>query len=163
MEINEQARKELLAEVNGISDENLNRKPAENRWSVKQVLEHLYLMEGAITKSIQGQLADGEVVNADDKPIELSVDRSKKVDAPEFAKPSEEFVTLEELKKKLEATHKGLADLANTSDEKLLAERGFQHPVFSQMSLKQWIPFVGYHEMRHTEQIIEVKTELGLK
>lgn len=162
LEINNQAREELLAEVNNISDEDLNRKPSENRWSIKQVLEHLYLMEGAITKNIQGQLAEGEVVNAADRPIELSVDRSKKVNAPEFAQPSEAFVTLEELKQKLEATHKGLSELDDNSDKKLLLEKGFPHPVFGQMSLKQWIPFVGYHEKRHTEQIKEVKEVLGL-
>ncbi|MBP1947401.1 DinB family protein [Virgibacillus litoralis] len=162
LEINNQAREELLIEVNGISDENLNRKPSENRWSIKQVLEHLYLMEGAITKNIGSQLAHGEFVDTADKPIELSVDRSRKVDAPGFSQPSESFVTLAELKQKLEATHSGLSELADTSDEKLLAERGFEHSVFGQMSLKQWIPFVGYHEKRHTEQIKEVKEDLGL-
>ncbi|SDQ84230.1 Uncharacterized damage-inducible protein DinB (forms a four-helix bundle) [Virgibacillus salinus] len=162
MEINNQAREELLAEVNGISDEDLNRKPSEDRWSIKQVLEHLYLMEGAITNNIRSQLVYGEVVNIADKPIELSVDRSRKVDAPKFVEPSEVFATLEELKQKLEATHNGLSELAGTSDERQLAEKGSPHPVFGQMSLKQWIPFVGYHEKRHTEQIKEVKEELGL-
>lgn len=162
MDINKSAREQLLAEVGGISDEDLNRKPAENRWSIKQILEHLYLMEGAITKNIQGQLINGDSVNADDKPIELSVNRKKKVDAPEFAAPSDEFATAAELKQKLASTHQELMDLAETSDEKLLAERGFPHPVFKQLSLKQWIPFVGYHELRHIEQIKEVKAELGL-
>ncbi len=162
LEINNKAREELLTEVNGITDEDLNRKPAENGWSIKQILEHLYLMEGAITKNIRGQLAHGEVVNAADKPIELSVDRSRKVDAPEFAQPSESFASLEELKQKLEATHKGLAELAGTSDERMLKDKGFPHPVFGQMSLKQWIPFVGYHEKRHTEQVKEVKIDIGL-
>ncbi|MGP4106503.1 DinB family protein [Virgibacillus sp. L01] len=162
MEINNQAREELLTEVNGISDENLNRKPSANSWSIKQILEHLYLMEGAITKKIRSQLAHGEVVNAADKPIKLSVDRNRKVDAPEFAQPSESFASLEELKQKLETTHSELSELAGTSDEKFLAEKGFEHPVFGQMSLKQWIPFVGYHEKRHTEQVKEVKIDLGL-
>ncbi|MFB4167016.1 DinB family protein [Virgibacillus sp. JSM 102003] len=162
MEINNQAREELLEIVKGISDEDLNRKPSENRWSMKQILEHLYLMEGAITKNIRSELAQGEVVNIADKPIELSVDRSRKVDAPEFVQPSESFATLEELKHKLEATHNGLSELACTADEKLLAEKGSVHPIFGKMNLKQWIPFVGYHEKRHTEQIKEVKEDLGL-
>lgn len=72
MDVNEQARKELLEEVNGISDEDLNRKLADNKWSIKQVLEHLYLMEGVITKTIEGQLDNGKSVNAEEKPIELT-------------------------------------------------------------------------------------------
>ncbi|WP_164669661.1 DinB family protein [Virgibacillus doumboii] len=163
MDINEQARKELLEEVNEISDEDLNRKPSEDKWSIKQVLEHLYLMEGAITKTIQGQLDNGQVANAEEKPIELTLNRAKKVEAPEFARPSESYATLGELKEKLKATHKRLVKLESTSDARLLSERGYPHPLFSDMSLKQWIPFVGYHEMRHTEQIKEIKSDLGIR
>lgn len=30
------------------------------------------------------------------------------------------------------------------------------------MSLEQWIPFVGYHEVRHTEQIREIKADISV-
>lgn len=163
MKINEQAREELFAEINGLSDEDLNKKPAANGWSIKQVTEHIYLMEGAIAKTVQDQLVNGDKVNANDKPIELTKNRDQKVEAPDFARPSDDFKTLEELKQKLAFTHKSLEDIAEHADETLLSEKGYPHPVFGQMSLKQWIPFVGYHEMRHTEQIKEVKTELELK
>ena len=43
-----------------------------------------------------------------------------------------------------------------------LEAKGFNHPIFGLMSLKQWIPFVGYHEKRHILQIKEVKEKLGL-
>lgn len=163
MDVNEQARKELLEEVNGISDEDLNRKLADNKWSIKQVLEHLYLMEGVITKTIEGQLDNGKSVNAEEKPIELTQNRAKKVEAPDFARPSESYATLDELKQKLDKTHKQLMDLEKTSNKKLMSERGYPHPLFSDLSLKQWIPFVGYHELRHTEQIKEIKSALGIK
>ncbi|MFD1040374.1 DinB family protein [Virgibacillus byunsanensis] len=94
MKINKQARDELLAEVEGISDRKLNKKPAAEKWSIKQVLEHLYLIEDAFTKMIQEQLDTGDVVNAKEKPIELTVNRSSKVDAPAFLLPSEEFASM---------------------------------------------------------------------
>ncbi|WP_404451593.1 DinB family protein [Virgibacillus necropolis] len=162
MQINEEARAELFNEVNGLSDEAFNKKPAEGQWSVKQVMEHLFLMEGAITKSIIDQLENGEVVNAEPKPIEASTNRATKVTAPDFAIPNDDFATLDELKLKLTATHQGLAKVAETADEKQLEAKGFPHPLFGQMSLKQWIPFVAYHEKRHTLQIKEVKEKLGL-
>nr|GGG86552.1 hypothetical protein GCM10011398_35440 [Virgibacillus oceani] len=162
MPINEQAREALLAEVTGVSDDDLNKKPDEHSWSMKQVLEHLFLMEGAIVKTIEDQLEHGEVVNAKARPIELTVDRTKKVNAPDYTVPSDEFATLDEMELKLEASHQGLLKLTANADEIALKRKGFPHPVFGQMSLKQWIPFVGWHEKRHTLQIIEIKEQLGL-
>lgn len=162
MQINEQAREELFKEINEISAENLNKKLSDDQWSIKQIVEHIFLMEGAIAKTIHDQLENGEVVNAEIKPIEATTNRDIKIDAPEYTKPSNDFATLEELKTKLDMTHQKLLKIEETADEKQLEVKGFPHPVFGQMSLKQWIPFVGYHEMRHILQIKEVKEKLGL-
>lgn len=162
MEINDQARKELLSQVEDLSDEQLNEKPAEDRWSVKQLLQHLYLMEGAVTKIIQTQLASEEQTLATDKPIQLAIDRSRKVEAPEFATPTEDFSTLDELKTRLSATHSALRNIAENTLLEQLNVKSYPHPVFGEMSLTQWIPFVGYHEQRHIEQIKEVKQQLGI-
>lgn len=162
MQINEEARHMLLAEINGISDADLNKKPASNQWSIKQVLEHLYLMEGAITKTIQDKLANGEVDIIEEKPIGLTINRDTKVIAPDFATPSEAFVALAELKQKLATTHRGLIELVNSAEISLLEQKAFPHPAFGMMSLKQWIPFIGWHEKRHILQIQEVKETLGL-
>ena len=162
MEINDQARKELLAQVEQLSDEEINRKPAEDRWSVKQLLQHLYLMEGSVAKTIQKQLASVEQNITTDKPIQLTVNRSTKVEAPEFATPTDDISTLDELKTKLSATHSALRDIAENTTEDQLAVKSYPHPVFGEMSLTQWIPFVGYHELRHIEQIKEVKDQLGI-
>lgn len=160
MKINDQARKDLLKEVEGMTDEQINRKPSENEWSVKQVLEHLYLMEGAITKMVSEGLESDEVSEVPDLPIERTVDRSVKVAAPDFAAPSDSFASLQELKERLNVTHESLRSLAEHADEEKLRSRSFPHPVFNQMSLAQWIPFTAYHEMRHTDQIREVKSKL---
>lgn len=162
MKINKEARETLFNEVNHLSDEAINKKPSDVQWSIKQIMEHLFLMEGAITKTIIDHLENGEEVDPDPKPIEASTNRSTKVDAPKFAVPNDEFSTLEELKLKLTATHQGLIKVAESADESKLKTRGFSHPIFGMMSLKQWIPFVGYHEKRHILQIREVKEKLGL-
>ena len=162
MEINEKARPELLNQVEGLSDEDLNKKPSADEWSVKQVLEHLYLMEGAITKTINDQLASGKEERVEDRPIELSTNRDVKVDAPAFAVPGDDFLKLDDLKQRLAGTHEGLKEVARNADEKQLEEKAYPHPAFGKMSLKQWIPFVGYHELRHIDQIKEVKEKLGL-
>jgi hypothetical protein len=162
MQVNDEERDTLLAEVNDISDEVLNQRPDEKNWSIKQVLEHLFLMEGAIVKTIEDQLANGEEADTEPKPIELTVNREQKVEAPGFATPTDDFATLEEVKLKLAASHNGLLKLVEKADPGNLARKAFPHPVFGSMSLKQWIPFIGWHEKRHTLQIREVKEALGL-
>ncbi|ARF13896.1 DinB family protein [Sporosarcina ureae] len=162
MEINDQARKELLAQVEHLSDEVINQKPSEDRWSIKQILEHLYLMEGSVAKTIQTKLSDEDQNITTDKPIQLTVDRSRKVDAPDFVIPTTEFSTLHDLKCKLKATHSTLHGVAENTSEDQLAVKSYPHPVFGEMSLTQWIPFVGYHELRHIEQIKDVKEQLGI-
>lgn len=163
MKFNNQVRENLFVEVEHLTNEELNKKPSENEWSIKQVLEHLYLMEGAIAKTIQYQLSSGEDSAVGDKPIELSVNRSTKVQAPDFATPSDDFATLDELKEKLSQTHEALSAIAYNTPSDMLRAKSYPHPVFGDMNLSQWIPFTAYHEMRHTEQIKEVKEKLGLK
>ncbi|WP_410860827.1 DinB family protein [Peribacillus sp. SIMBA_075] len=48
--MNENIRGELLIGVKGLSDEQLDAHPEEGRWSIIQILDHLYLMERAITR-----------------------------------------------------------------------------------------------------------------
>ncbi|QUW22954.1 DinB family protein [Sporosarcina sp. Marseille-Q4063] len=163
MKINDEAREKLLIEVNSLTDEDLNWKPAENRWSVRQVMEHLYLMEVSIAKTIKHQLSTGERKITSDKPIERTTNRSVRVEAPNFAQPGDAFAKLDELKSKLSASHSQLRDIAETITEEELAAKSYPHPVFGDMSLKQWIPFVGYHELRHVEQIKEIKELINNK
>lgn len=162
MEINEQARSALLDQVDGLSDEDINKKPSADEWSVKQVLEHLYLMEGAITKTIKDQLISGKEENVGDKPIEHATNREVKVEAPGFAVPGDDFLKLADLEQRLAGTHEGLKEIEVETDEADLQAKAYPHPAFGKLSLKQWIPFVGYHELRHIEQIKEVKKKIGL-
>ncbi|MDW0110566.1 DinB family protein [Sporosarcina aquimarina] len=157
MKVNDDAREKLLEEVAGLTDDEVNWKPSEDKWSVRQILEHLYLMEGGVAKTIQSQLGSGEHHSTSDKPIERTVDRTQKVEAPDFARPGDTFCKLEELKSKLNESHNGLQKIENTVPADQLEAKSYPHPVFGEMSLAQYIPFVGYHELRHIEQIQEVK------
>lgn len=160
MNENIKIREELLESVNGLSNDQLNKRPEDGSWSVMQVLDHLYLMERAIAHTISEQLKSNESNPTDEKPIHLSVNRATKVDAPSFAVPSSEYITLEEMKTKLTESRKLLQHVVDTSDDALLSQKSYPHPVFGALSLTQWIPFVGFHEKRHIEQIEEIKEKI---
>ena len=46
-----------------------------------------------------------------------------------------------------------LLDVYDSSTKDLLREKSFKHPIFGQVPLSQWFPFVGLHEKRHLKQL----------
>lgn len=162
MKVNEEAREALWNSVRDVHHEQFNQKPAEDEWSIKQILEHLYLMEGAIANNIEKQLASGKEEEAKKRSIELSVDRTTKVEAPNEFQPTDDEASILEMEEKLATSHQALQKVANEYSEATLAKKAMPHPAFGNMSLDQWVTFVGYHEERHTKQIEEVKEKLGL-
>lgn len=160
MKANEKVRKEILESVNGLTDKQLNNQVEQGRWTIAQVLQHLHLMESMIVKSIQTVLAKDENRPADEKPIHLAIDRSRKVEAPDALNPSDVEATLEEVQGELENSRHALRKLASDADEEKLMQKSFPHPVFGLMNLKQWIEFIGFHEKRHLAQIEELKKKL---
>ena len=44
--------------------------------------------------------------------------------------------------------------------EEALQKKAYPHPIFGLIRLDEWVPFIGYHEKRHLEQIEEIKAKL---
>ena len=156
MENNTKVRNEILKIVSFLTDQQLNTKKEEDSWSIMQVLQHLYLLERVVVKAIHDALAS-KSEPASEKLIHLSVDRTRKVKAPAYLMPSEDFITLEEMKEKLTESRQALTELVSNVNEEELAQKSYPHPVFGPLSLSQWISFIGYHEKRHLAQIEEIK------
>ncbi|MGM0750668.1 MAG: DinB family protein [Bacillota bacterium] len=156
----EDIRADLMNKVSDLTNDDLNKRIEEDRWTIMQVLDHLYLMERSLTKAIQSTLAKGEDQEVSSKPIHYTVDRSTKVDAPPFVVPTDESLTLQEMKEKLEASRKDLLTFLDTTNKEALQKKAYPHPIFGLIRLDEWVPFIGYHEKRHLEQIEEIKAKL---
>ncbi|QOR68215.1 DinB family protein [Cytobacillus suaedae] len=163
MEENDRIREALLASVSSIDDTQLNERLDSSSWSIMEVLEHLSLIEMVVANAITEEVKNEQSVRAEDKPIKFTVDRRHKVKAPGFIEPSGEFLTLEEVIKKLAKSREALVNAVANVEESVLEQKSYPHPVFGPLSLKQWVPFVGLHEKRHLEQIEEIKAKLGIE
>lgn len=152
-EDNAKIREDVLKTVEGLPDDLLNTKPEADEWSPMQILDHLQLMETAIAKNISRQLAKETSEKAVKKPIQLSVSRMVKVDAPEHVVPTNEFVPLEDMKKKLAESRLLLDAVYDGTTPEVLEQKSMPHPVFGKVPLVQWFPFVGLHEKRHLKQL----------
>lgn len=155
-------REEVWESVTGLSDGQLNEVVEKGKWTISQVLEHLYLMEENVAHNIKLVLLSKENNPTDEKPIHTVVDRTNKRDAPDYLIPSNDFQTLEELKKKLANSRETLLKSIEGVSEEDLNEKAFIHRRFGLLTIKQWVSLIGYHEKRHLEQIKEIKQALKI-
>ncbi|MTD29884.1 DinB family protein [Planomicrobium sp. YIM 101495] len=160
---NAKIRYDVLKAVEGLDDERLNTKPDDGSWSAMQVLDHMQKMEWVIATNVEKELEKEKNIKAVKKPIQVTISRAVKVEAPKFVVPTGEFVSLEEMKEKLNLSHNKLYEVYDTAPKHLLEEKSLPHPVFSRLPLSQWFPFVGLHEKRHLAQLRETLNKIDAK
>ncbi|MFT4415043.1 DinB family protein [Fredinandcohnia humi] len=161
MEENNKTREVLLQAVEGLSDDQLNQQVVEGKWSIMQVLEHLNLLEKVVSHMIRSQLENETDTAVEAKPIEeLTLNRSIKIEAPSFLIPSNDYITLEDMKARLLKSRARLLQAIEGVEPALLQKKSYQHPNFGVINLHQWVSFVGLHERRHLQQIEELKERL---
>jgi hypothetical protein len=161
MKHNKEVREQVLKSVLGLTDSQLNEKPS-GKWSIMQVLEHLYLLERLIVHQMSKVMNSDEEAVIEDKPINQIIDRTSKFVAPSYVTPSDEFMTFNTMQEKLLKSRSALEAFIAVADEEKMLKRTIPHPVLGPFHLKQWVEIIGWHEKRHLEQIEEIKAELGL-
>lgn len=156
----ENARKEILEFLGMITDEESFIKREESEWSIMENLEHLYLIERYMTAEIVKILEQDEKQKAKrQKPLQSTLDRSKKYPAPPIFEPKEISENLDQARGKLAASRQELLQALAKYQKGDLASTSGKHLAFGTISLKQWIEFIGLHERRHLMQMKEILTK----
>lgn len=144
-------------------------RPAPERWSAAELLEHLARVEtgcariiakraaGAREAGIGAEREDGSMLGAlDGRGV---TDRSRKLKAPGIVAPTGGFsrgLALEALATSRAEFRQAVAD----ADGLALREVRHTHVVLGEIDLYQWILFVAQHEKRHTPQLEEIAGQL---
>jgi hypothetical protein len=160
MNHNKEVREQLLQSVIGLTDSQLNEKPT-GKWSIMQVLEHLYLLERLIVLQMSKVMLIDVETAIEDKPIHRTIDRTNKFEAPSYVTPSDDISTFSTMKEKLLQSRSALEAFIAKADEEKMLRRSIPNSVFGPLNLKQWVEFIGWHEKRHLAQIVEIKEALG--
>jgi len=156
----------FLQSIAGLSEKQWRFKPAPDRWSVAEVSEHIAVSESSIFGYVQKQIVTSaatpekrvEVKVTDQQILTMVPDRSHKVQAPEFLKPTNRWATREELVKAFEDSRRATMDYVRTTNDDLRDHFG-PHPMLGTMDAYQWILLISAHSERHTKQIEEVKAD----
>ena len=162
-------RARLLQSVEGLSDARQNFRPAPEKWSAAEVLEHLSIIERRVTKLIAALLdkaeANGRPRDAGEPFAPVSVaefverSRAQKFNAPEDARPG--GAPLADSLKALRDSRASLQALRPRVERTDCAGVRFPHPAWGPLNLYQWVAFVGAHEARHLSQIEALKETMN--
>jgi len=153
-----ETRERLLATVQRLSPSQLAYKPAPDRWSVGECIEHVIVVEGAVLGLIQRTLAQPGNSPAGGAADELlmaqAVDRSQRLNAPGPLVPTGRFAH-DQLLPEFEAVRKRTSEFA-AATEADLRQSVFPHPVFGPLDCYQWLLLIPAHGKRHRAQAEEV-------
>ena len=160
----ESTRQDVLEATKGLSEAQWNFKPAPDRWSAAQVLEHIAAAEDFIRVNlVQGKVMTlpagepGRDVKKIDAAVEAMIpDRSHKAQAPEPLIPNNRFGSpvgsLKHFLESREITEQFLRSTAGLRDHVMDGPVG-------KMDGYEFILFLAAHSERHVKQINEVKAD----
>lgn len=155
---------ETLAMIENLSEAQLKFKAAPEKWSVLEVAEHIMLAEGLIFSQVEKALADKPNPDWEAKTkgktelIERAiVNRTTKVQAPEAIVPSSKLTRDQVIK----GLKEGRAKTLKFAEETQVPLKTYtaENPFFKTLNAYQWTIYVPLHNMRHNQQIAEVKAD----
>ena len=154
----------ILALIEPLTPQQWNFKPAPDRWSISEVMEHVVTVEnrvlGIIQQKTEGAAEPNKKSATEDAMLFAAVpDRETRRQAPEIAIPTGQLQGRQaqaEFEKCRQRTCDFIA--ANTND---LRQYFHVHGAFGELDCYQWVMLLALHGERHARQIEEVKTISG--
>jgi hypothetical protein len=155
---------EFLNLTSGLSEVQWAYKPAPDRWSVGETAEHIVLAESLLFSKLEEAVAnapnpDWEAKTAGKTEFieRVMPDRSHKAHAPEPIQPHEKWTQAETIARYKEVRARTL-EVVNDRDTPLKSHTS-EHPaaVFGTLNAYQWLIYIPLHNVRHNQQIAEVK------
>ena len=162
LEVLDQARKQILALIDGISQADSERRPGPDQWSVGEIAHHLLLVDQRHSQGMMEQITQGpgedfnrqQVLTERSMPLEDMADVSKsgKGKAPQGTQPTHGLVLAELAQQLREFRSKTRSQLLSHRSRDL-DNLWWEHPRFGSMTLYERICLIGYHDLKHLAQI----------
>lgn len=158
---------EYLAAIENVNEEQWKWKPAPDRWSVGETAEHILLAESLLFSAVQRAIQlppnpDWQAKTAGKTEFieKVMLDRSHKATAPEQIRP--QGLSKAEVIRRFKEARALSLQFAETTQIPL-KEHTLDHPfpVFGTLNAYQWLIYIPLHNMRHDQQIAEVKATAG--
>lgn len=162
----EQTRDGVIAATKGLSEAQMKFKPAPDRWSVAETLEHIALAEDFLLQNVSQKVmkaptgpANRDTAKIDSLVLAMIPDRSHKAQAPPMLVPTGRWTPAETLDHFLKSRARTIEFLESTPDLREHASAASDSPLGQPLDAYEWLLFVSAHSERHTKQILEVKSD----
>jgi len=153
----------LISEISPLQPDIYSKRPAEGEWSVAEIVQHLCLVEGRVTKELEAAIArEPRRVGFFRRLIPTSIVslRLIRVKAPKAMNPLDS-PQRDQAIENFDRTRSNLKTLCAAHNEERFRNIVFKHPFLGEIDGVATISFIGYHELRHYKQIREVLRKLG--
>ena len=149
----------LYAAAGNIAEDTWRKPPSSGAWSAAEVFAHLTMVEEAITAGMARMLdAPPKKIRLRQRmhlPVRLAQFRQLKRKTPIPLDPALVLDKAESLARHTALRKRALQLLADNAGCDLGAYR-HKHPFFGYLDVYQWYRSIGFHELRHSEQIQEI-------
>jgi hypothetical protein len=151
----------LTDEVSSLSSAQLNFRPAPDRWTVAEVVQHLAISEPNYWKLLNDALKqppkklDKQATDAD--VLWYGIDRTRRDKTTADQNPKDQVIDEAQALKTFLSMHAQLLDMARSSKEDL---RGHAVPDWG-VDAYQCLLEISTHEQRHILQVREIKASDG--
>ncbi len=166
----EQTRTGVIGAAKGLTEAQWRFKPAPDRWSIAENIEHVLIVNERVLGPVREQLANAPSAgNPDREAVDAIVlyrfqDRTLRFKGPDAIHPTRRSAPSELLERLNETYDRLIECLESTPDLRdhaipsppLKAVSGGAHEM---MDGYQWILAAGAHVDRHSRQILEVKAD----
>jgi hypothetical protein len=159
----ETTKKNVLEATKGLSEAQWNFKPAPDRWSVAQVMEHIAAAEDFIRTLTKEKIMlapvgepGRDLKKTDEAVLAMVPDRTNKVQAPEPLVPTNRFATPEGSVKHFVESRAETEDFLKTATG--LRDHVSDSPL-GKLDAYEFVLLIAAHSERHTKQINEVKAD----
>jgi uncharacterized damage-inducible protein DinB len=159
----QQTRDGVVEATKGLSEAQMKFKPAPDRWSAAETLEHITLAEDFLLLNAKDKImkapagtADRDTAKIDALVLAMVPDRTQKRQAPGPLVPTGRWTPAETLDHFLKSRAQTVEFLESTPD---LREHVADSPLGQPMDAYEWLLFIAAHSQRHTKQILEVKAD----
>lgn len=158
-----ESRNGVADAVKGLSEAQWKFKPVPDRWSIAEIVEHLAVTEDLVSKKVLVDLPAAPAPSASHNARQVDAlvlakmnDRSVKAQAPPQIVPTGRWSPSGALQHLLDSRAQTIALFEAMPDPR---HHVIDHPAFGPLDGYEWVLVVAAHSARHTQQILEVKSD----
>jgi uncharacterized damage-inducible protein DinB len=160
-----ESRHQFLESFAEMTEEEAHLRPAPNRWSVLETIEHLTTAEGIQLKLLQTQRTarPADAPNRETVFLQVVGERTNKMQSPESAVPNGRFTSLHAAATQFKTTRAAVIQLLDEIAVKDLrgTEVKHPHPAAGMVSVCEMFIIMAKHAERHAKQIEEIRNQLA--